>query len=119
MSYFTRISAVPVEGLKQQLPTSQVRGQLGMEYALMGRRNDALKMIAMINELSKQQYVSPYDLAVVYTALGDKEQALVWLEKAREDQSEWMGFLRFDYRFDSLRPDPRFQGYCQLINLGR
>lgn len=106
-----------LEDLKQKLPISQMLGQLGMEYALTGRRNDALKIIAMMNELSKQQYVSPYDLAVVYTALGDKDQAFAWLEKAREDQSEWMGWLRFDARFDSLRSDPRFADLQRRLGL--
>lgn len=106
-----------LEDLKQKLPISQMLGQLGMEYALMGRRNDALKIIAMMNELSKQQYVSPYDLAVVYTALGDKDQAFARLEKAREDQSEWMGWLRFDARFDSLRSDPRFADLQRRLGL--
>ena len=106
-----------LESLKQQLPTSQMLGQLGAEYALTGRRTDALKTIAAINELSKQQYVSPYDLAVVYNTMGDKEQALIWLEKAREDQSEWMSFLRFDYRFDGLRSDPRFTDLLRRVGL--
>jgi tetratricopeptide (TPR) repeat protein len=101
-----------LEDLRQQLPTSQTLGLLGMEYALTGRRNDALTIIAAINELSKQQYTSPYDVAVVYTGLGDKEQALAWLEKAREDRAEWMIWLRLDYSFDSLRSDPRLEEWC-------
>jgi tetratricopeptide (TPR) repeat protein len=107
-------AAAILEDLKQQLPTSQPLGQLGMEYALLGRRNDALKIIAEMNELSRQRYVSPYDIAVVYTALGDKDQALGSLNKAREDQSEWMSWLRGDTRFDSLRSDPHFMDLMRI-----
>jgi tetratricopeptide (TPR) repeat protein len=97
-----------LEKVRPMLPTSQVVGILGMEYALAGRRDDALRTLAELNQMARQQYVSPFDIALVYTALSDKDQAFEWLEKAREDQSEWMGWIGTDARLDSLRSDPRF-----------
>ena len=106
-----------LEQLKPLLPTSQVLGTLGMEYALAGRRAEALKTLAELNQMAQQQYVSPFDVALVYTGLGDKEQAFAYLEKAREDQSEWLGLLKVDARLDSLRADPRFADLLRRVGL--
>ena len=104
-----------LEDLRQKLPVSRVLAALGMEYAITGRRNDALNMIAAMNELSRQQYVSPYHFALIYTALGDREQAFASLQKAFEDQSEYMLWLRLDYRLDGLRSDSRFQDLVRRV----
>lgn len=106
-----------LEKVKQQLPTSMVVGGLGMEYALAGRRADALRALAELKQMAREQYVSPFDVALVYTGLGDKEQAFAWLEKAREDQSEWMGWINADARLDPLRTDPRFAELLRRVGL--
>lgn len=106
-----------LEKVKQQLPTSMVVGGLGMEYALAGRRADALRALAELKQMAREQYVSPFDVALVYIGLGDKEQAFAWLEKAREDQSEWMGWINADARLDPLRTDPRFAELLRRVGL--
>jgi tetratricopeptide (TPR) repeat protein len=97
-----------LEKIKPLLPTSQVLGALGMEYALAGRRDEALKILAELKQMARQQYVSPFDVALVHVGLGDKDQAFAWLEKALADQSEWMGWINTDLRLDALRSDLRF-----------
>lgn len=104
-----------LEKLKPMMPTSQLMGALGREYALAGRRDDALKALGELNQMAKQQYISPFDLALIYTALGDKDQAFAYLEKAREDQSEWLGLLDRDARLDSLRTDARLVGLLRHV----
>lgn len=113
------IAIAELEKVKQQIPTSMVAGQLGMEYALAGRRGDALKTLAELNQMARQQYTSPFDVALVYVGLSDKDQAFVWLEKAREDQAEWMGWISADARLDSLRSDPRFAELLKRTGLMR
>lgn len=98
-----------LEKVKPMMPTSQVVGALGLEYALAGRREDALKTLTELKQMAQQQYVSPFDVALVYVGLGDKDQAFAYLEKAREDQSEFMGWLQTFAPLDPLRSDPRFQ----------
>jgi hypothetical protein len=49
---------------------------------LAGKREESQKLLAELLELSKQRYVSPASVAVVYAALGDKDQAFAWLDKA-------------------------------------
>ncbi len=86
---------------------------LGRAYALAGRREDALRILQQLKTLSKRRYVHPGEMADLYIALGDKDQALAWLEK--EDFPRYG--LRADPRFDPLRSDPRFQALLRRSGL--
>ena len=57
---------------------------------------------------SEQTYVSAYDIAVIHAGLGDRDQAFGWLDKAVEQHSFWLSWLKLDPRLDPLRSDPRF-----------
>ena len=48
---------------------------LAYAYAAAGRRDEALKILDEQQRLAKQRYVSPYNFAIIYTGLGDKDQA--------------------------------------------
>jgi hypothetical protein len=61
--------------------------------------------------------VSPYQLALVYAGLGEKERAFESLEKAKVERSTLLTYLKMDPRFDSLRPDPRFQDLLRRMGL--
>jgi DNA-binding winged helix-turn-helix (wHTH) protein/TolB-like protein/cytochrome c-type biogenesis protein CcmH/NrfG len=106
-----------LEKVKPLMPISQVVGALGWEYAMVGRRAEALKMLLELQQMAQQQYVSPFDVAMVYVGLGDKDQAFAYLEKAREDQCEWMGWLQYFAPLDSLRSDPRFADLARRVGL--
>jgi hypothetical protein len=67
--------------------------------------------------LSNRRYVSPYSIALIYTGLGEKEQAFAWLEKAYEDRSSLMIYLKVEPMLDSLRSDPRFTDLLHRIGL--
>lgn len=108
-----------LEKVKSTVPTSMLAGLLGLEYAWSYRRDDAQRMLAELNQMARRQYVSPFDVALVYVGLGDKDQAFVWLEKAREDQSEWIGTIKWDARLDSLRADPRFEDLLKRASAAR
>jgi hypothetical protein len=70
-----------------------------------------------LNDRSKHRLVSPLDRAVVYIALGNKEQALALLDEAYE-QHEWgMLLLKAEPRYDPLRSDPRFQDLMRRVGL--
>ena len=57
----------------------------------------------------EEEYVSGYDIAVIYAGLDDKERAFQWLNTAYEEHSGFLLFVNSDPRFRPLRPDPRFQ----------
>jgi eukaryotic-like serine/threonine-protein kinase len=92
-------------------------GQLGNVYAVSGKRNEALRIIDELMELSQRRYVSPSSFAIVYIGLGDKDQAFAWLEKAYEERSTFLTEFKVEPMFDSLRSDPRFQDLLRRVNL--
>jgi TolB-like protein/Tfp pilus assembly protein PilF len=89
---------------------------LALAYAATGRKEEAQKLLA---ELQKQSQVSAYSVARVYAGLGDREASFAWLEKAYQEHSELVSAadisLKVDYRFDSLRSDPRFADLLRRI----
>jgi serine/threonine protein kinase/TolB-like protein/Flp pilus assembly protein TadD len=91
---------------------------LGHAYAKAGKIEEARGQIEKLQEISRQRYASPYGIALIHMGLGEKEQALSWLETAYEDRSYWLVHLKVDPRFDGLRSDPRFTDLVQRIGLG-
>ena len=61
--------------------------------------------------------MSPYDLAIIYAGLGQKNDALAWLQKAYEERSGGLLLLKVDAIFDSLKSEPRFQNLLARIGL--
>jgi DNA-binding winged helix-turn-helix (wHTH) protein/TolB-like protein/Tfp pilus assembly protein PilF len=93
------------------------RGWLGRCYALMGKRDEAVKILNELKELPKRQPGVPLQMASIYAALGDKDQAFEWLEKTYEEHSYNMIQITMDPRHDSLRSDPRFVDLLRLMKL--
>jgi tetratricopeptide (TPR) repeat protein len=93
-------------------------GNLGYIYGAVGRKEDALKIIRELEELSKQRHVSPYWHGMTYAAFPDKkDEASLWLERARQDHSPWMIYLKGAPWFDSLRSDQRYYSLLQRMNI--
>ncbi len=92
------------------------RGLLANAYALAGERAKALSTLGELKALSQQRYVSPLDIAVVYTGLGDRNSAFQWLEKAYQERTMRIQELPQPI-FDSLRSDPRFRDLMRGIGL--
>jgi DNA-binding winged helix-turn-helix (wHTH) protein/TolB-like protein/tetratricopeptide (TPR) repeat protein len=92
---------------------------LGATYAQSGRRAEALAVIAQMNDLSGRQYVAPIDIANVYGALGDRDRAMEYLERAYQDQSEMMLFLQLYGKYAGLNNDPRFQELRRRVRTGK
>jgi TolB-like protein len=90
---------------------------LGYAYAVAGERNEAEQVVGELREQSKLRYVSPYLMALIYTGLDEKDQAFAWLEKAFEERSNNLIFLKVEPIFDPLRSDPRFTDILRRMNL--
>jgi len=88
---------------------------LGHALAVARKREEAEKVLEELKEQSKRRYVPPYFLAAIYTGLGDKDQAFQWLERAYEERSSWLLYLREEPRLDRLRSDPRFHGLVRRV----
>jgi DNA-binding winged helix-turn-helix (wHTH) protein/TolB-like protein/Flp pilus assembly protein TadD len=94
-----------------------MKAQLGYAYAAAGRRGDAERILTELEALSRERYVSPYDLAVSQFALGDKDRTFEYLEKAYAERSRRLWGLKVNPIWDNLRPDPRFANLLQRIGL--
>jgi len=90
---------------------------LAAAQARSGNRVEAVKLLAQLKKMKSERYVAPFDIAVVYDALGERGQALDWLEKAFEDQSEMMLFLQMYEPVADLRGDPRFQELVRRVGV--
>ena len=88
---------------------------LGHAYAASGKTKEARQVLSDLHDLSdsreaeSRRYVSPYTVAAIYAGLGDKDQALKWLEQANEERDVWLMNLKVDPVFAKLRSDKRFQ----------
>ncbi len=89
-------------------------GALGRAYAMLGQQGQAQKRIEELKELSRRRYVPPHTLALIYTGLGEKDQAFAWLEKAYEARDPgWSWALKANPLWDSLCSDPRFADHLR------
>ena len=96
-----------------------MKAALGHAYAKSQKKHEANKILGELNELSKQQYVSPYEVATIYVALGNNEQAFQLLEKAYTEHSFHLVYLNVWPQFKSVSLDSRFQGLVQRVGLSR
>jgi tetratricopeptide (TPR) repeat protein len=90
---------------------------LGHAQAVAGKKNEAERVITRLQELSKQQYVSPFQAAVIYAGLDNRKMALDELEKSREERFNWLPFVQVDPVFKSLRSEPRFIELAKNLGL--
>jgi serine/threonine-protein kinase len=95
-------------GLKQLPDNVTALSALGHTQARAGRKAEAEKVIAKLQELSKRQYVSPFQTAIVYAGMDERKLALDWLEKSREERFNWLPFIMVDPVFKNLREEARF-----------
>src|SRR5581483_10015795 len=89
---------------------------LSEAYAGAGHTQDAQRILDKLLELSKRQYVSPYLMGRVYTALDRKDEALRCLESAYQERASFLAFMKIDPRLDPLRQDPCFQDLLRRMN---
>ena len=93
-----------------------VLGLLANAYGSAGKQAEALKILEELKEQSKQRYVQAFAFALVYLGLGDKEEALRWIERSYQDRAGAdIGFIRVDSLLDPLRGDPRFEALAEKI----
>jgi len=96
-----------------------VNAWLGYAYAAAGDRTCALAIIEEMKKSSLDGYVPPFNLAIVYLGLGDRAQALDYLERADAADSQWLIYIGGDRIFDPLRSDPRFVALMRKKGFGK
>jgi serine/threonine-protein kinase len=96
------------------LPASM--GDLAHAYAVFGKKQEALHLLAELQEMSKRQFVPSWVFANVYVGLGDKDRAFEWLDKAYEERPGDLTNIKVAPTMKPLRSDPRYQEL--LLRLG-
>jgi len=97
--------------------------EIGMVYAQMGRREDALAVRQKMDEQAGNRYAPPYFKAQIHAALDDKSRAFDELEKAYEDHDEqlvnvdYSWGLRTDPSWKEMESEPRFQALLKKVGL--
>lgn len=113
--------AIPV--LEKALSVSNrspgVLGVLIRAYAHAGRRSDALRILEELKKRSQTGYVPPGAFVNAYLGLGDNEQAFAWIERAYQEQSNILQFLKVHPFFDPLRSDPRFKDLLHRVGVDK
>ena len=92
-------------------------GILGLAYGLANRRAEANKILEELLKLNESRYVTPAALVNVYIGLGDKDQAFAWLEKAYQEKSNFVTYLKVFPIVDPLRSDQRFVDLVRRMGL--
>jgi serine/threonine protein kinase/tetratricopeptide (TPR) repeat protein len=97
----------------------QLSPDLAYIDALIGKKNETRRILNRLLDLARKYptQVSPGLIAMVYVALDERPRALAWFEKAYQQHSPMMAWLKVDPRFDSIRPDPAFQDLMRRVGL--
>ncbi len=90
---------------------------LAQAYALSGKRAEARKILRRLEHPPSATFVSPWDLALLYAALGDRAEAVQSLERAADERVGWVVRLGVEPAFDDLRSDPKFEQLRRRIGI--
>jgi TolB-like protein/Tfp pilus assembly protein PilF len=112
-----------LEGARAQYATARARENDAQAItmpaqlaAIMGRREEAIKALAALEELAKRQYVEAYYRALLYISLGQKDQAFTALEQSyAERDGDDIGVIKVDPLLDPLHGNPRFEALVQKV----
>jgi eukaryotic-like serine/threonine-protein kinase len=91
---------------------------LGFTFGLAGEPAKARELLAELDQLSKQQYVSAHVRAPICLGLGEKDQAFAWLERAFEERDWQMAWLAVDPFWDGVRSDSRLTRLIEKTGMG-
>ncbi len=94
-------------------------GDLGCAFAAAGDLKQARVILEEMLLHSQQKQVPPHAFVLLYTALGENTLALDWLERARDERSDFMTYLKVDARLDGLRNEPRFRKVLEEVGLSQ
>ena len=83
---------------------------------LGSRLREAVKLIDELKEISRQHHISASLFADAYIGLGEKDEAMSWLERAYEEHDQWMVYVNSYPGWDPLHSEPRFQALVRRMN---
>ena len=110
-----------ISEMKKSIDLSGRLGHVGSDliyaYRVMGRQEDAERLLAEVEQMVKQMYVSNVDLAMANGAAGKNDIAMELLEKAAAERTNQLRINLVEPHFDQLHTDPRFQKLLKLVGV--
>jgi TolB-like protein/Tfp pilus assembly protein PilF len=103
--------------LKAQQLTGQPQPGLAITYARMGRSGEARQILAELKEVAAKKYIAAEEIAAVYVALGDKEEAFKWLDRACDDHGGAVQAIPVRPVFKALHSEPRFWAMVRRLGI--
>ena len=91
------------------------KASLGHAYAVAGKTAKARTVLSALHAAADRSYVPSYWFALVHAGLGERDQALRYLERAYEERSTVLAYLLIDPRLTPLRDDPRFVALARRL----
>lgn len=85
--------------------------------ARSGRGERGEEIVKRFEEIGKTEFVVPYRVAALHVALGNRDEAFAWLEKAYQAHDWHLHRLKVDPQFAPLRDDPRYNAMLKRLNL--
>jgi TolB-like protein/Tfp pilus assembly protein PilF len=86
-------------------------------YADVGADSSARSLLSELETRSRGSYVSPWSIGGVFLSLGARDSAVYWLEKAFDERSNVIAYLRVEPAFAPLRDDPRYRAMVARAGL--
>lgn len=94
-----------------------VRASLAFTYTVAGKTAEAEEILEHLIQKAKTSFVSAYSFALIYVGLSRMDEAFQWFDRAYDERSSALPFLKVNPRLASLRSDPRFQRLLQRLAL--
>ncbi|CAN5618648.1 hypothetical protein BH18ACI3_BH18ACI3_19490 [soil metagenome] len=91
--------------------------ELARANALAGRKAEALKIVEDLKRPNERRYVAPTSIGSIYAALGEKDQAFEWYERALRERDVLLVLMKVEPMFDGVRSDPRFPELMRRVGL--
>ncbi len=96
---------------------NDMRAFLARVLARAGKTEEARRMLNEITSANTPRPISPYYVALAYVALGEKETAFQWLDRARAENDKWLGWVKVDPCLDPIRGDARFVALTKALGV--
>jgi tetratricopeptide (TPR) repeat protein len=90
---------------------------IGEDYRKSGYAGVLQSSLEGLKEVSKQRYVSPYNIAQIHARLQERDKTASWLEQAFNERDSQLTYLKVEPAFDDIRSDPRFHQLLQRLGM--
>lgn len=95
----------------------RMRSGLARTLAISGHREEAVEILGELHAMARKRYVSPFELASIHFALGDRDKGYEWLTRAFQDRCFELIVAKVDPRFDGLRGDALFKDLSAQLGI--